>query len=136
MPEEIQEIDLTCRLSTADFRCSSYGFLPTMNPAPSESGTSFSGFLILMCSAWKFPSIIKPCINRFWLKQYVGSFQVAIHIDIPIFILSPIFREIDSRLSAQTTEYCHQTRLRIFSFSIPTAESLSGNQSSPQSAYP
>ena len=136
MPEEIQEIDLTCRLSTADFRCSSYGFLPTMNPAPSESGTSFSGFLILMCSAWKFPSIIKPHIKRFWLKQNVGSFQVAICIDRPIFILSPILRDIDSRLCTQTTEYSHQARLQIFTFSISTTEPLLSNKSSPQSADP
>src|SRR5258708_30079740 len=49
----------TCCLSTANFRCNLYSFLLTINPAPSERGTSFSGFLILMCSAWKLPSIIK-----------------------------------------------------------------------------
>src|SRR5258708_35890295 len=94
----------TCHLSTADFRCDLYGFLLTINPAPSERGTSFSGFLILMCSAWKLPSIIKPRIKRFLLKQTVGSFQVEIPIDTPIFILSPIFREVDSRLCTQGAE--------------------------------
>jgi hypothetical protein len=98
MPAETRDIELTCRLSTADFRCNSYGFLLTINPAPSESGTSFSGFLILICSAWKLPSIIKPHIKRFLLRRNVGSFQVAISIDVPVLILPPIFREVDSRL--------------------------------------
>ena len=61
-------MDLTCCLLTADFRCNSYGFFLTINPAPSESGTSFSGFLIFMCSAWKLPSIMKPLMKRFLLK--------------------------------------------------------------------
>jgi hypothetical protein len=100
MPAETQDRELTCRLSTADFRCDSYGVLLTINPVPSERGTSFSGFLILMCSAWKLPSIIKPRMKRFLLKENVGSFQVAISIDAPIFVLSPIFREVDFGLCA------------------------------------
>src|SRR5260221_14083634 len=75
------EVDQTCYLSTADFRYNLYGFLLTINPAPSESGTSFSGFLILMCSAWKLPSIIKPHMKRFLLKQNVSSFQILMSID-------------------------------------------------------
>jgi hypothetical protein len=104
------QVELTCCLSTADFRCNSYGFLLTINPVPSESGTSFSGFFILMCSAWKLPSIIKPRIKRFLLRKEsndVGSFQEEISIDRPIFVLSPIIREIDSRLCAQSAEYGH-----------------------------
>src|SRR6266581_8361915 len=128
------EIDQTCRLSTADFRCNSYGFLLTINPAPSESGTLFSGFLILMCSAWKLPSIIKPRMKRFLLKQNVGSFQISISIDPPIFVLSPIFGEVYSRLCTQSTEYRHRTRFRIFVFTIAKTEPLSSNESSPQSA--
>src|SRR5260370_22291930 len=81
----------TCHLLATDFRCDSYGFLLTINLVPSESGTSVLGFFILMCSAWKLPSIIKPHMKRFLLKQSVGSFQVAISIDAPIFILFPIF---------------------------------------------
>src|SRR5712691_10227867 len=103
MPAKMGEIDQTCRLSTADFIYNSYGFLLTINPAPSESGTSFSGFLILMCSAWKLPSIIKPCMKRFLLKQNVGSFQILMSIDLPIFILFPIIREVDPRLCTQST---------------------------------
>jgi hypothetical protein len=101
MPAETQDRELTCRLSTADFRCDSYGVLLTINPVPSERGTSFSGFLILMCSAWKLPSIIKPRMKRFLLKKTVGSCsQVEIPIDAPIFVLSPIFREVYSGLCA------------------------------------
>jgi hypothetical protein len=37
------------------------------------SGTSYSGFLIFMCSAWKLPSIMKPRMKRFSLKQYVSG---------------------------------------------------------------
>src|ERR1700761_1196589 len=59
---------LTCRRSTADLRCDSYGILLTINLIPSESDMSFSGFLIFMCSAWKLPSMIKPLINRVFLK--------------------------------------------------------------------
>jgi hypothetical protein len=132
MPVESLDIELTCRLSTADFRCDSYGFLLTINPVPSESGTSFSGFLILMCSAWKLPSIIKPRIKRLLLKQIVGSFQATISIDTPIFILSPILREVDSRLCTQGTEYSHRTWLWIFIFTIPKPKPLSSNESSPQ----
>src|ERR1700704_2930530 len=109
-------IELTCCLSAADFRCDSYCFLLTMNPVPSDSGTSLAGFLILMCSAWKLPSIIKPRIKRFLLKQNVGSFHVVISMDTPIFVLPPIFREVDSWLRAQSTEYSHGTRLCIFVF--------------------
>jgi hypothetical protein len=136
MATEAQYIELTCCLSTADFRCDSYGFLLTINPVPSESGTSFSGFLILMCSAWKLPSIIKPRIKRFLLRQNVGSFQVEISICAPVFVLSPIFREIDSRLCAQSTEYSHRTRFRIFIFAIPKTKPLPRDKSSPQSADP
>jgi hypothetical protein len=136
MPAETRDGELTCRLSTADFRCDSYGFLLTINPVPSERGTSFSGFLILMCSAWKLPSIIKPRMKRFLLKQNVSSFQIAISIDAPIFVLSPIFREVDSRLCAQSTEYGHRTGLKIFIFTVSKTETLSRNESSPQSANP
>jgi hypothetical protein len=65
---ETPEIELTCRLSTADFRCNSYAAGLTINPVPSESGMSFSGFLIFMCSAWKLPSIMKPRIKRLLLR--------------------------------------------------------------------
>src|SRR6266576_6798519 len=132
MPAETQDIELTCCLSTADFRCNLYGSLLTINPVPLESGTSFSGFFILMCSTWKLPSIIKPCIKRFLLKQNVSSFQVAISIDAPIFVLSPIFREVDSGLCTQSTEYSHCTtsRLRILIFTIPKTELLLSNESS------
>src|ERR1700761_1152526 len=47
-----------------------------MNPLPSERVTSFSRFLIFMCSAWKFLSIMKPLIKRILLQQYVGSYEV------------------------------------------------------------
>ena len=134
MSAEMQGIERTCHLSTADFRCNSYGFLLTINPDPSESGTSFSGFLIIMCSAWKLPSIMKPRINRFWLIQTVGGFQGAIPIDAPIFVVTPVFREVDAGLCAQSTEYRHRTRFRIFIFTIPKTKPLSGNQSSPKSA--
>src|SRR5229473_649878 len=126
----------TCHLSTANFKCDSYGFLLTINPAPSERGMSSSGVFILMCSAWKLPSIIKPRIKRFLLIQSVGSFQIAMPINAPILILSPIFREVDSRLCAQGTEYSHQTRLWIFIFTIPKTELLLSNESSPLSADP
>src|SRR5258708_1721150 len=112
------------------------GFLLTINPAPSERGMSSSGFFILMCSTWKLPSIIKPRIKRFLLIQSVGSFQIVMPINTPILILSPIFREVDSRLCAQGTEYSHRTRLWIFIFTIPKTESLSSNESSPLSADP
>src|SRR5258708_12786096 len=95
----------TCCLLTANFRCDLYSFLLTINPAPSERGTSFSGFLILMCLAWKLPSIIKPRIKRFLLKQTVGSFQVEIPIDTPIFVLSPIFSEDIPSLCTQSSDY-------------------------------
>jgi hypothetical protein len=65
---KLPAIGLTCRLSAADLRCDSYGIRLSMNPVPSEKGTSFSGFLIFMCSAWKFPSIMKPLIKRILLK--------------------------------------------------------------------
>lgn len=132
MPAETLDIELTCRLSTADFRCDSYGFLLTINPVPSESGTSFLGFLILICSAWKLPSIIKPRIKRFLLKQNVGSFQITISMDAPVFVLSPVFGEVYSRLCAQRTEYSHRTWLWIFIFTIPEPEPLSSNEGSPQ----
>src|SRR5882757_1199691 len=77
-PAEILEMKLTCRLLTADFRCNSYGLGLTINPVPLERGTSFSGFLIFMCSAWKFPSIMKPRIKRVSLSQRISSFQVSI----------------------------------------------------------
>src|SRR6266849_2796807 len=73
VPADTRDGKLTCRLSAADFRCDSYGFLPTINPVPSESGTSFLGFLIFMCSAWKLPSIIKPCMKRFLLKKLLAA---------------------------------------------------------------
>src|SRR6266849_7999638 len=93
VPADTRDGKLTCRLSAADFKCDSYGFLLTINPVPSESGTSFLGFLIFMCYALKLPSIIKPCIKRFLLKKNVGSSQVEISIDTPIFVLPPIFQE-------------------------------------------
>jgi hypothetical protein len=136
MPAEAQDIKLTCCLSTADFRCDSYGFLLTIKPAPSESGMSFSGFLILMCSAWKLPSIIKPRMKRFLLEPNVGSFRVVIFIDAPILILSPIFGQVDSGLRAQSTEYSHRTKLWVFILTVPKTEPLSRNKSSPKSAYP
>jgi hypothetical protein len=71
---EYTEIELTFRCSTADFRCNSYGIRLTINPVPSESGTSFSGFLIFMCSAWKFPSIMKPLIKRVLLQASISSY--------------------------------------------------------------
>src|SRR5258708_27210398 len=126
----------TGRVSGGGFRWDSYGFLLTINPVPSESGTSVLGFFILMCSTWKLPSIIKPCMKRFLLKQSVGSFQVAISIDAPIFILFPIFREVYFRLCAQSTEYSHRTWLQIFILTIPETEALSSNESSPQSTDP
>src|SRR6266576_5394044 len=107
MPAETQDIELTCRLSTTNFRCNLYSSLLTINPVPLESGMLFLGFFILMCSTWKLPSIIKPRIKRFLLKQNVGSFQVAISINAPIFVLSPIFRKVDSGLCTQSTEYSH-----------------------------
>ena len=78
-----------------------------MNPVPSESGISFSGFLIFMCSAWKFPAIMKPRMNRVLLKYYASSYQVPNTIDTPIFKLSPILWEVDSRLHTQSTKYRH-----------------------------
>src|SRR5258707_4665698 len=135
-PAKMEEVDQTCHLSTADFKCNLYGFLLTINPAPSERGMSLSGFFILMCSTWKLPSIIKPHIKRFLLIQSVGSFQIAMPINAPILILSPIFREVDSRLCTQGTEYSHRTRLRIFIVTIPKTESLLSNESSPLSADP
>src|SRR6267154_3164670 len=107
MAAKTRDMELTCCLSTADFRCNLYGSLLTINPVPSESGTTFSGFFILMCSTWKLPSIMKPRIKRFLLKQNVGSFQAKISIDMPIFIPSPIFREVDSGLCTQSAEYSH-----------------------------
>jgi hypothetical protein len=108
----------------------------TMNPVPLESGTSFSEFLIFMCSAWKFPSIMKPHMKRTLLKKCFSSYVVLMPIDIPIFILSPIIREVDSRLGTQCTEHSHWSRLCSFIFLIPKAKSLLGNESSPLLAYP
>src|SRR5258708_28474811 len=89
-----------------------------------------------MCLAWKLLSIIKPRIKRFLLKQTVGSFQVEIPIDTPIFILSPIFREVDSRLCAQGTEYCHSTRLLTIIFIIPKPNPFLWNRRPPLFADP
>jgi hypothetical protein len=61
---------------------------------------------------------------------------VVISIDTPIFVVPPIFREVDSRLCAQSTEYSHRARLWIFIFTEPKTEMLSSNESSPQSADP
>jgi hypothetical protein len=133
---EISKMGLTCRLSATDLRCDSYGIRLTINPVPSESRTSFSGFLIFMCSAWKFPSIMKPRINRILLKWYVGSYEARKSIDIPIFVLSPIFGEVDSGLCAQSAEYSHRSWLLFFTFIIPKTKSLSGNEHSPLSADP
>src|SRR5260221_5704586 len=134
--DKMEEVAQTCRLSPADFRCNLYGFLLTINPAPSESGTSFSGFLILMCSAWKLPSIIKPRMKRFLLKQNVSSFQIFMSIDLPIFVLFPIIGEVDPGLCAQSAERSHRPGLGIFVYTIPKTEPLSSNQSSPQSTDP
>jgi hypothetical protein len=80
---------------------------------------------------------MKPHMKRTSLKQYVGSFyKVPMPIDIPIFVLSPIFWEVDSRLCTQSTEHSHQSRLRFFIFLIPKSKSLSRNEYPPQSAHP
>jgi hypothetical protein len=57
-------------------------------------------------------------------------------MNAPIFVVLPIFRDVDSRLCTQSTEYSHRTRLRIFVFTKPKAETLSSNESSPKSADP
>ena len=57
-------------------------------------------------------------------------------MNAPIFVVLPIFRDVDSRLCTQSTEYSHRTRLRIFVFTKPKAEMLSSNESSPKSADP
>ena len=125
---------LTCRRSSADSKCNSYEFRLTINPVPSERGTSFSGFLIFMCSAWKFPSIMNPRMNRTSLQRYLGSYQVPTTIHIPVFILSPIFREVDSGLGTQSTKYCHRSRLLFLISPIPKPKFLSRNEHSPLSA--
>jgi hypothetical protein len=66
----------------------------------------------------------------------VGSFCVAFSADAPIFVLLPIFRKVDPRLRAQSAEYGHRTRLRIFIFIVPKTEPLPGNEGSPKSACP
>jgi len=58
----------------------------------------------------------------------------AIPIDTPIFVVTPVFWDVDSRLCAQSTEYCHQTRFWVFIFTISKTKLLSDNQSSPKSA--
>ena len=50
---------------------------------------------------------MKPLMKRILLQQYVGSYEVQKPVCIPIFILSPIFREVDPRLGTQSAEYSH-----------------------------
>jgi hypothetical protein len=107
-----------------------------MKPQPSERGMSFSGFLIFICSAWKFPSIIKPCMKRILLKYCVGNHEILMSLDIPIVILPPIFWEVDSWLCAQGTEHSHRSQLLIFIICVSKAKSLSRNEGSPLSADP
>jgi hypothetical protein len=112
-----------------------------MNPVPSESGILFLGFLIFMCSALKFLSIMKPHIKSILLKYFSGSYKLAAMrckyaIDAPIFIVSPIFWEVDSSLCAQSTKYSHRSWLLFFIFIIPETKSFSRNECSPLSADP
>jgi hypothetical protein len=57
-------------------------------------------------------------------------------IDTPIFIVSPIFQEVDSRLCAQSTKYSHRSWLLFFIFLIPKTKLFSRNECSPLSADP
>jgi hypothetical protein len=78
---------------------------------------------------------MKPCMKRTSLKQYVGSFyKVPMPIDIPIFVLSPIFWEVDSRLCTQSTEHGYRSGLRFFIFLVPKSKLLSRNEYPPLSA--
>ena len=54
--------------------------------------------------------------------------------DVPIFVLSPILREVDSRLCTQSAEYGHRSGLLFFMPLISKSKSLPGNESSPLSA--
>jgi hypothetical protein len=107
-----------------------------MNPVPSERGTSFSGFLIFICSAWKFPSIMKPRMKRILLEKYISSSEFLSSLDIPVFIVSPIFWEVDARLRTQSAEYSRRSRLLILILAIPKGKTLFGNEHSPLSADP
>jgi hypothetical protein len=78
-----------------------------MNPVLSERGTLFSRFLIFICSAWKFPSIMKPHMKRILLEKYISGSELLLSLDIPVFIVSPIFWEVDARLCTQGAEYSH-----------------------------
>jgi len=49
----------------------------------------------------------------------------------PIFVLFPVFREVDSRLCAQSAEYCHRTWLLVFIFAEPKTKPLPRNKRSP-----
>ena len=105
-----------------------------MNPVPSERGTSFSGFLTFMCSAWKFLSIMKPLMKRILLEWYVSGYEVQTFVGIPIFILSPIFWEVDFRLGTQSAEYSHWSWLLFLVAAVPEAKLLLGSEHSPLSA--
>ena len=78
---------------------------------------------------------MKPRMKRTSLKLYVGScYKMLTPVGIPIFILSPIFWEVDSRLCTQSTEYAHRSRLLFFMFLVPKSKALSGNEHPPLSA--
>ena len=54
--------------------------------------------------------------------------------DVPIFVLSPILWEVDSRLCTQSAEYGHRSGLLFFMPLISKSKLLLGNESSPLSA--
>jgi hypothetical protein len=71
---------------------------------------SFSGCFIFKCSAEKLPSITTLLVyNHLTGVSHKNTDKHTSHI--PLWVLVPIFRKVDTRLRTCRTEYCKTSRL-------------------------
>ena len=112
----------TCWISFPVLKCNAYLPGSTMYLPPAERKISFSGCFIFRCSAEKLPSITTLLVyNHLTSVNHKDTNKYTSHI--PLWILVPIFRKVDTRLRTCRAEYCKTSRLNL-SFLFMTHSSI------------